>query len=227
MHVEVYSGQAGRDLKVPLTNRGIIPYQRREDLVDAIDVLKEGYHNSFGRDENKNTIRKPAAEWKTSAQGIAFIKAWESTEIKDGKHIPYNDSKGYCTIGYGHLIEKQRCEDISTPSHFAHGIDEEMALGIFRDDLAEFELAVARDVKIDLSQNEFDAFVSLLFNTGANFLSPIIGKAPKLRQSIVNRDYEGMAKEFLDITNGGEKGLVKRRKAENNIFLNNVYDSTH
>ncbi|MCX7129158.1 hypothetical protein [Aeromonas sp.] len=44
---------------------------------------------------------------------------------------------------------------------------------------------------------------------------------------IADRNYEGIAKEFLDITNGGEKGLVKRRKAESNMFLNNVYDSTH
>ncbi|WP_338887261.1 glycoside hydrolase family protein [Aeromonas rivipollensis] len=227
LHVEIYSCQSGRDLKKPLTNRGVRPYQRREDLVDAIDILKEGYHNSFEGMERKSTVRRPAAEWKTSAQGIAFIKAWESVKIKNGKHVPYNDSEGYCTIGYGHLIEKGRCEDISIPSRFVHGLDEATALEIFSEDLSEFERAVARDVNIDLSQNEFDAFVSLLFNTGANFLLPIIGKAPKLRQNIASRNYEGIAKEFLDITNGGEKGLVKRRKAEHNMFLNNVYDSTH
>ena len=227
LHVEVYSCQSGNDLKKPLTNRGVRPYQRREDLVDAIDILKEGYHNSFGGVERKNAARRPAAEWKTSAQGIAFIKAWESVKIRNGKHVPYNDSEGYCTIGYGHLIEKRRCEDISIPSRFVHGIDDQTALEVFSGDLSEFENAVARDVKIDLSQNEFDAFVSLLFNTGANFLSPILGKAPKLRQHIADRNYEGIAKEFLDITNGGEKGLVKRRKAENNMFLNDVYDSTH
>ncbi len=32
---------------------------------------------------------------------------------------------------------------------------------------------------------------------------------------------------MLDITNGRASGLVKRRKAEINIFKNNVYDSTH
>lgn len=177
--------------------------------------------------ERKNTARRPAAEWKTSAQGIAFIKAWESVKIKNGKHVPYNDSEGYYTIGYGHLIENRRCEDISIPSSFVHGIDDQTALEMFSGNLSEFENSVARDVRIDLSQNEFDAFVSLLFNTGANFISPILGKAPKLRQHIADRNYEGIAKEFLDITNGGETGLVKRRKAENNMFLNDVYDSTH
>lgn len=227
LHVEIYTCQSGSDLNLPLTNRGRHPYQRRQDLVDAIDILKEGYYNSFGGEVKENAIRRPAAEWKTSAQGVAFIKAWESTKINDGKHVPYNDDNGYCTIGYGHLIKKQRCDEISMPSEFLHGVDEETALKIFIDDLGEFEMAVARDVRIELSQNEFDAFVSLLFNTGCNFLSPIIGNAPKLRKYIADRNYEGMAKEFLDITNGGKNGLVKRRIAESNMFLNNVYDSTH
>jgi hypothetical protein len=35
------------------------------------------------------------------------------------------------------------------------------------------------------------------------------------------------AYEMSDVTNGGTSGLVKRRKAEINMFKNNVYDSSH
>ncbi|MCH0696275.1 hypothetical protein KVP97_21860, partial [Escherichia coli] len=39
--------------------------------------------------------------------------------------------------------------------------------------------------------------------------------------------YIGASNEFLDITNGGVAGLVIRRRKEQNLFLNNVYDSSH
>ncbi|WP_159258054.1 lysozyme family protein [Tenacibaculum maritimum] len=43
-----------------------------------------------------------------SQKGITFLKAWENGKLDLNLH---NDSEGYCTIGYGHLIEKAKCED--------------------------------------------------------------------------------------------------------------------
>lgn len=82
-----------------------------------------------------------------------------------------------------------------------------------------------RDVTVKLYQHEFDALVSLLFNCGPDFLKN--RKAPKLYNNLLNEKYEDAANEFLDITNDGTGGLIKRRKAENDMFLNNNYDSTN
>jgi hypothetical protein len=54
-----------------------------------------------------------------------------------------------------------------------------------------------------------------------------IKKAPKLINYINNEKYEAAAKEFLDITNKGTEGLVKRRKAEYNLYISQTYDSKH
>ncbi len=82
-----------------------------------------------------------------------------------------------------------------------------------------------RDVTLPLYQHEYAALMSLLFNGGADFLRA--GKAPKLYRNLLDEKYEEAAKEFLDITNKNTSGLVKRRKAENNMFKNNIYDATH
>ena len=40
-------------------------------------------------------------------------------------------------------------------------------------------------------------------------------------------NYSEGADEIRDVTNNSTSGLVKRRKAEINIFKNNIYDSNH
>ena len=70
-------------------------------------------------------------------------------------------------------------------------------------------------------QHEYDALASLIFNTGS------FSTCPKLLAKLNTKDYSGCCDEFADITNGGDKGLVKRRKAEMKMFRNNVYDSSH
>jgi GH24 family phage-related lysozyme (muramidase) len=161
--------------------------------------------------ENKRVDPKTL---KASDKLIDFIIDWEKYR-KD----PYNDSKDYCTIGYGHLIKKKKCEDIVIPDEFKNGIDKKKAKELFTKDLKEFEKAVQRDVTVNLYQREFDALVDLLFNCGAYFLST--NKAPKLYKNLLEEKYEEAAKEFLDIEN------KKRRKQNYEIFINGNYDSTH
>ncbi|WP_133522782.1 lysozyme [Buttiauxella sp. JUb87] len=96
---------------------------------------------------------------------------------------------------------------------------------LFENDRIDIENGVKRAIEVDLYQYEFDALVSLLFNCGAFFLSS--GQAPNLLALLNSNEYENAAHEFLDITNGGDSGLILRRRAEYNMFLNNVYDSTH
>lgn len=127
------------------------------------------------------------------------------------------------------MIAKKRCKDIIIPSEFKNGITKEHALELFSTKLVDFENAVKRDIKVNLYQHEFDALVSLLYNTGSDFLNSggKNGSETQIKIKINNGDYNGGADEFADVTNGGVRGLVKRRAQEINMFKNNIYDSTH
>lgn len=223
IHFEHFTSSVSKEVNGnPLTNRSNMPFQRRSDLVDSLAILQEGYKNTF-ESGPVNEVSEDRVDPKTlsiSDKGIEFIKAWESF-----RSLPYNDSEGYCTIGYGHLIARDQCANISVPSEFTNGITTQRATELFNQRLPDFENAVKRDVTVPLYQNEYDALVSLLFNTGQYFLSS--GKAPNLYRNLLSKKYNDAAMEFLDITNDGTAGLVTRRRAEYNMFINNTYDSSH
>lgn len=171
-----------------------------------------------------NDVKKGRVDPKTlkaSEKVIEFIKDWE-----DFKPNLYNDDSDehHCTIGYGHLVHRGPCNG-NESEEFKKGISKERALELLKLRLPDFEKAVQRDITVPLYQYEFDALVSFLFNCGENFL--VKKKAPKLHKHLLNKEYEEAATELLDVTSGGLSGLVKRRKAENNMFLNNIYDSSH
>ena len=79
--------------------------------------------------------------------------------------------------------------------------------------VSEFEDAV-KQLNVDFYQWEFDAMVSLFFNTGSNV------KAPSLRKYLQDGKYTDAGKQFNDITGGDNEGLVYRRAAEMDLFLN-------
>ncbi|MES2049053.1 MAG: LysM peptidoglycan-binding domain-containing protein [Pseudomonadota bacterium] len=168
------------------------------------------------------TDRLPIASLHLSQAGLDFIKGWESFGEK-----PYNDSENYCTIGWGHLIGKKSCELLAKEKDdefdgFKNGVNKEEAEKLLMTDIRLITTKAIRTlVLVPLYQHEYDALVSLAFNTGS------FSKFPKLVSKLNTKDYAGCCDEFADITNGGTSGLVKRRKAEMKIFRNNVYDSTH
>jgi GH24 family phage-related lysozyme (muramidase) len=104
-----------------------------------------------------------------------FIKSFEGFSSK-----PSNDSEGYATIGIGYLIAykshtKVTKDDIAkteiTWEEYTNGISEKRALELFNKKIVLYEKAVQRDITVNLYQYEFDALVSLVFNTGQNFLN--------------------------------------------------------
>lgn len=135
LHFEYYSGEEGLNLMHSLTETSRLPYQRRRDLEDPLSILDEGFKNTFH--ENYQNERLDIINLKTSANGKLFIKSWESLGLE-----AYNDANGFCTIGYGHLIEKKRCEDIIISAQFQSGITEENAETLFNEDLIKYEEAV-------------------------------------------------------------------------------------
>jgi len=143
----------------------------------------------------------------TSNVGLDLIASFEGTRTR-----AYDDGVGVWTIGIGTTVypngtkvkKGDSCTLDQAKSYFAH-------------DLKRFETTVNNLVKVPLSQNQFDALVSLVYNIGSgNFASSTLLK--KLNA----KDYAGAAEQFPRWNKGGGKvmkGLVRRRDAERALFL--------
>ena len=142
--------------------------------------------------------------FKTSKQGIALIKRWEGFSAR-----AYQDPVGIWTIGYGH-----------TGKDVIRGliITEAQAESLLRQDVQEAENNVQNQVKVQLTQNQFDALVSWTYNLGGTNLS----QSTMLR--LLNKgDYNSVPCQMMRwVYAGGKKlnGLVNRRKAEAQLFNN-------
>lgn len=89
---------------------------------------------------------------KASQKAIDLIKYFESFSAE-----PYLCPANYLTIGYGHRI---------LPNENFEKITEEEAEIILKKDMIFAEKAINEFVEVELSQNQFDALVSFVFNVG-------------------------------------------------------------
>jgi lysozyme len=142
---------------------------------------------------------------KTSQVGIDLIKRWEGLRLK-----AYRCPAGVWTIGYGHT-KGVRADQVITSS---------MAEALLRQDLVVFEKAVRRLVKVQLTQNQFDALVSFVFNVGEGAFA----KSTLLK--LLNQgNYQEAANQFdrwIYANRLPLEGLKKRRKAEKKVFLSGM-----
>ncbi|MDN4013691.1 lysozyme [Chryseobacterium gambrini] len=142
----------------------------------------------------------------TSQKGINFILSFEGFSAK-----PYLDSAGIPTIGYGNTYypggKKVTMKDLP--------ITKEKGAELFASVLPTYEKIVSAKIKIQLTQNQFDALVSHTYNTGgSDTLFSLINK---------KADAESIRTWFTTkyTTAGGKvlAGLVRRRKAEADLFF--------
>ena len=155
-----------------------------------------------------------------SEQGWAFI----SKPRHEGFYSkPYICPAGVPTIGYGttYYPNGKRVTMKDPP------ISKEYAAQIARTVIAkDFEAAIDKYVKTKLTQFQFDAVVSLLYNIGVpNFLSSSV-----LRH-LNSGNFAAAAEAFLPWNKGRVNGvltvlpgLVIRRAAERKMFLGQGYD---
>ena len=136
-----------------------------------------------------------------SEKGLALIRQFEGLRL-----LAYKCAAGVPSIGYGH----------TRTAKMGQSITHERAEELLREDVARFEAAVSRLVKVPLTQGQHDALVSFAFNLGAKALE----KSTLLR--LLNAgDYSGTAAQFDRwVYASGKKlsGLVKRRAAERALF---------
>lgn len=141
-----------------------------------------------------------------STNGVSFLKSWEKLALVAYKAVP---TEKLWTIGYGHygVAEHTICTAVEAEQ-------------ILIEDLQNTQDILNHYVKVPLTQNQYDALVSLVFNIGSgNFLS---SNAFKYLNA---GNYEHFTYNAFDpihgfVKSGGVivKGLVNRRNAEKNIF---------
>lgn len=147
---------------------------------------------------------------QTSSAGRAAIMAREGV-VLTAYPDPATGGEPW-TIGVGHT-------SAAGPPNVTKGmkITRAEADQILSRDLRTFEAAVSSAVKVPLSQNEFDALVSLAFNIGAGAF-----KKSTLVKKLNAGDRKGAAEQFLVWVKAGGKtlqGLVNRRRSERLQFL--------
>lgn len=140
---------------------------------------------------------------KISDAGLELIKRFESLRLE--AYLPTPDDVP--TIGYGHTAGV-KLGDTCSP---------EQALEYLRNDVGAAERCVANSVRVSLTQSQFDALVSFVFNLGCRAL----GNSTLLRKLNAGDDV-GASDEFGKWIHQGSKvlnGLVARREAEKEMFL--------
>lgn len=139
---------------------------------------------------------------KTNQKGIELIKEFEGFSPR-----AYRCPAGVLTIGFG-TVQDVRPGMVIT---------EEMAEAWLKRDLAECEEIVGRLVTVPLTENQFSALVSFVYNLGGTAL-----KRSTLLKKLNAGDYVGAAEQLGRWIRGGGKelaGLVRRREAEMRLFL--------
>lgn len=145
----------------------------------------------------------------TCQEGVDIIKVFEGFRSK-----PYKCVAGYWTIGYG-----QRITDAQV-HQYAAGISRELATVWLIQALRKRERRVESMVKVGITDGQFGALVSFVYNLGSGSL-----KSSTLLRKLNRGDHRDAADEFGRWVYAGGKrynGLVRRRAAERLLYLSDV-----
>ncbi|HDV7154058.1 TPA: lysozyme, partial [Yersinia enterocolitica] len=121
------------------------------------------------------------------------------------------DTRGIPTVGVGHtgVVDGK-------PVAVGMVITKNKSSELLRSDLAWVEKSIATNVKVPLTQNQYDALCSLIFNIGPTAFS---------NSTVLKRlnagDYKGAADAFLMWKKAGNDPeiLLPRRQRERALFL--------
>lgn len=173
-------------------------------IIDMIDdgALLFAYHKSLDKapevEGGEHSVEK----------AVKLIKKWEGFRANS-----YHDPVGVITIGYGTTVypngQKVKMGDFLTEAKAT----EYLRLHIEKDVLP----AMADLIEVQLTENQFNALVSFVYNLGAGNL-----KRSTLLEKLNQGDFLGAADEFPKWVKAGGKvlqGLVNRRADERALFL--------
>lgn len=163
------------------------------------EAAKSGLENSL---KDTPSEQKTGRTYSTSKKGLDMIKQFEGYSEK-----VYSDVAGKKTIGYGHLIKGNENYEI---------IGREEAEQLLIKDMVIAEKAVSNLVSVHLTQNQYDALVSFVYNVGrGNF------ERSTMLIKLNSKNYKGASLEFKRWNKAGGKvvkGLINRRQKEEVLF---------
>jgi lysozyme len=197
--------------------------KRGWDLFQPYHTGSEFHHLNFRKRPRIEAKPKPVAPVKppllgvrrVSAAGVHLISDFEGGQGRDGLFHAYQDAVKVWTIGYGHTV------GVSAGSR---PLTKAQAQQLLRRDLnrvyAPPVRKAAKAIGLKLTQNEFDALVSAVYNLGPG----ILDRGRTLGDALRSKDRHRIADAFLVYDKAGTPprplaGLTRRRKAEKALFL--------
>lgn len=142
---------------------------------------------------------------KTSDAGLAAIRGHEGSRLT-AYPDPGTGGEPW-TIGIGHTGGVKEGDTIT----------EEEEMELLRSDVCAAEQCVDESVEVVLTQNQFDALVSFVFNVGCNAF-----KNSTLLRLLNQGNYDGAAQQFGRWNKAAGNvmaGLTRRRHDEATLFL--------
>lgn len=144
---------------------------------------------------------------RTSQQGIDLIKEFEGFSER-----VYLCPGGVYTIGYGHTRGVQIGDTCSR----------EKAEEYLRDDLRDTEETIEALIEVPLTQNQFDALVSLVYNIGSgHFYNSTIRRVINCKVAD-KEEYRRAWMMWVKSKGKRLRGLVRRREAEYKLFSGQI-----
>jgi lysozyme len=153
-------------------------------------------------------IQLPKIITKLDQRGIDFIANEEGCILH-----PYKDSVSVWTIGYGNTYYPNGQRVKPTDKSITKG----QALELFKFILQSYEKSVWSITRDDLTQNNFNALVSISYNIGVNGFKG----STLLKRVNANPKDPSIASAFVMWANAGSKKgiLLERRKREAALYF--------
>ena len=141
-----------------------------------------------------------------------LVKSFEGEEL-----TVYKDTAGYDTVGVGHKVLDT--DNLS----FGDTIEKEKSLELFKGDSATAAGDIKTHITQPLTQDQFNALISLVFNIGVgHFNSSTVLREINMYdlQKLTSAQKDELRSAWLAWKNaGGQPVLLSRRQKEADIFL--------
>ena len=155
-------------------------------------------------------MKKKWTDWDPHV-AVSFVAEFEQGPNGGPALTPYRCPAGALTIGFGH----------TRGVRVGDSLTREQAYDLLREDLAKFQLELAPYIKAPLTEGQFIAVLSWIFNLGVNAET----LNSKFLEKLNSGDLLGAANELPRWKKSGKKvlpGLVTRRGREKELFLRDI-----
>lgn len=137
------------------------------------------------------------------------------------------DGAGHCTVGWGHLVHKGKCDGRENERLFLNGITRNKADQIFNSDVLHAEKAVLNEIaknSITLDQNQFDALVSFTYNVGTGNLRKMFYGCKSPNGDIDLTKLPTCIQKYDKAGGRTLPGLTRRRQREADLFEGIIHE---